>query len=220
VKRGGVIALVVLLVLGVLAVVADRVAVGVAERTVSERVQAELPGATDVTTSIEGFPAITQVVGGSLDHVTVTAREVPTEKGTLDAVVVDLYDVSTSAPRTAGTVRATADVPLSTLQGQLGDSWQLSVQEDALKAEFAGALPISATVTPVVADGAITLDLRTLALAGVEVSGDSVPDFVKEALNRMVGSVGELPFGLTPSTATVTPGGVTVTATGTNVPLG
>jgi hypothetical protein len=74
-------------------------------------------------------------------------------------------------------------------------------------------------VTPVVTDGAITLDLRTLALAGVEVSGDSVPDFVKEALNRMVGSVGELPFGLTPSTATVTAGGVTVTATGTDVPL-
>lgn len=218
-KRGGVVALVVLLVLGVLAVAADRVAVGVAERTVSERVRAELPGATDVTTSIEGFPALTQVARGSLDHVTVTANDVATEQGALDAVVVDLYAVSTSAPRTAQTVRATADVPLSTLQAQLGDSWQLSVEGDALRAEFTGALPIAATVVPTVSGGVLSLDLRTLSLAGVEVSGDRVPDFVKEALNRMVGSVGDLPFGLTPTTVTVTAGGVTVTADGTDVPL-
>jgi hypothetical protein len=219
VKKGAAVAAVVALVLAVLAVVADRVAVGVGERAVSERVRAELPGATDVTTSIQGFPALTQVVGGSLDHVTVTARDVATEKGTLDSVVVDLYDVSTSSPRTARTVSATALVPLSALQAQIGDSWQISVEGGSLRADSTGALPISATVTPVVEGGVITLDLQTLSLAGVEVSGDRVPDFVKEALNRMVGSVGDLPFGLTPSGVTVTPDGVTVTAAGANVSL-
>lgn len=218
-RKGVTVAAIVALVLAVVGIAADRVAVGVAERAVSERVQAELPGATDVTTSIEGFPALTQVVCGSLDHVTVTARKVGTEKGTLDSVVVDLYDVSTSSPRTARTVRATAEVPLAVLQAQLGDSWLIAVEGDALRADFAGALPISATVTPAVQGGAITLDLRTLSLAGVEVSGDQVPDFVEEALNRMVGSVGALPFGLAPTGTTVTPDGVMVTASGTDVSL-
>ena len=218
-RRGAVIAVVVVLVLAVLAVGADRAAVAVAERTVAERVAAELPGATDVTTSIEGFPALTQVVRGSLDHVTVTATDVPTEQGTLDSVVVDLYDVTTSSPRTASSVEATAVVPLAVLAEQLGDSWELAVDGDALTASFTGAVSASATVVPVVTDGRITLDLRTFSLLGLEVSGDNVPDFVTEALNDMVGSVGDLPFGLTPTEVTVIPTGVQVRAEGTAVPL-
>lgn len=218
-RRGAVVALVTVLVLVVLAVVGDRVAVAVAQGRISEQVAAELPGARDVTTSIEGFPALTQVLRGSLDHVVVTAADVPTERGTLDSVAVDLYDVSTSAPRTAARVEATAVVPLEMLQAQLGDSWKLSIDGDALRAEFTGAVSASATVVPTVRDGAISLDLRSFSLLGLEVSGDNVPDFVTSALNDMVGSVGELPFGLTPTGATVTGAGVVVTASGTDVPL-
>lgn len=218
-RRGVVIALVSLLVVVVLAVVGDRAAVALAQSKVSEQVAAELPGATDVTTSIEGFPALTQVLRGSLDHVVVTAADVPTDRGTLDSVVVDLYGVSTSSPRTADRIEATAVVPLAVLQAQLGDSWALTVEGDALKAEFTGAVSASATVVPVVADGRITLDLRSFSLLGLEVSGDNVPDFVTSALNDMVGSVGELPFGLTPTSATVTPDGVVVEAAGTDVSL-
>lgn len=218
-RRGAVVALVSVLALIVLAVVGDRAAVAVAQNKVSEQVAAELPGARDVSTSIEGFPALTQVLRGSLDHVVVTASDVPTERGTLDSVVVDLYGVSTSEPRTADRIEATAVVPLAMLKSQLGDSWELSVDGDALKAEFTGAVSASATVVPVVTDGRITLDLRSFSLLGLEVSGESVPDFVTSALNDMVGSVGELPFGLTPTSATVTPQGVVVTASGADVPL-
>ncbi|MGE0818947.1 MAG: DUF2993 domain-containing protein [Candidatus Nanopelagicales bacterium] len=219
-RRGAVVAVVAVLVLVVLAVVGDRAAVAVAQSKVSEQVSAELPGARDVTTTITGFPALTQVLRGSLDHVVVTARDVPTERGTLDSVVVDLYDVTTSAPRTAGTVEATAVVPLALLHEGLGDSWDLSVVGDALKAEFTGAVYASATVVPVVSDGRISLDLRSFSLLGLEVSGDSVPEFVTRALNDMVGTVGDLPFGLTPTAVTVTPQGVEVVARGTDVPLG
>jgi hypothetical protein len=219
VRRGAVVALVTVLALIVLAVVGDRAAVAVAQNKVSEQVAAELPGARDVSTSIEGFPALTQVLRGSLDHLVVTASDVPTERGTLDSVVVDLYGVSTSEPRTADRIEATAVVPLAMLKSQLGDSWELSVDGDALKAEFTGAVSASATVVPVVTDGRITLDLRSFSLLGLEVSGDSVPDFVTSALNDMVGSVGELPFGLTPTSATVTPQGVVVAASGADVPL-
>ena len=188
-RRGAVVALVTVLALIVLAVVGDRAAVAVAQNKVSEQVAAELPGARDVSTSIEGFPALTQVLRGSLDHLVVTASDVPTERGTLDSVVVDLYGVSTSEPRTADRIEATAVVPLAMLKSQLGDSWELSVDGDALKAEFTGAVSASATVVPVVTDGRITLDLRSFSLLGLEVSGDSVPDFVTSALNDMVGSV-------------------------------
>lgn len=218
-KKGLSIAAVVLLVLAGIGVVVDRGAVAVAQSTITERVQQELPGAESVETEIEGFPVLTQAARGSIDHVTVRMTEVPTEQGTLDSVTVDLYDVTTTEPRTAGRLEARAVVPLEVLQAQLGDSWEVAVDGDALTASFTGALPVEATVVPVVQDGAITVEIRSLNLLGVDISGDSIPDFVTEALRGLVGSIGPLPFGLTPDSVAVTPAGVEVVASGTDISL-
>jgi hypothetical protein len=182
-------------------------------------VQKELPGATSVQTDIDGFPVLTQVARGSLDQVTVRMEDVPTESGTLDSVTVVLDDVTTSEPRTAARMEARAVVPLSTLQSQLGDSWEIAVDGDALRVSFTGAVQVEAAVVPVVKDGAITVDLRSVTLLGVEIQGDSVPGFVTDALRSLVEPLGELPFGLTPQSVAVTPAGVEVVATGTDVDL-
>jgi hypothetical protein len=204
----------------VLGVVADRGAVAYAQSQISDQVQKEMPGASSVDTQIEGFPVLTQVARGSLDQVTVRMEDVPTEQGTLDSVTVVLNDVTTSAPRIAQSVEARAVVPLSTLQPRLGDSWTISVEGDALKVAFTGAVQVEALVVPVVKDGAVTVDLRSVTLLGVEIQGDSVPGFVTDALRSMVSSFTELPFGLTPQSVAVTPAGVEVVATGTDVDLG
>jgi hypothetical protein len=219
VKRIVTVLVAVVVVLLVLGVVADRGAVAVAQNQISEQIARELPGAGSVQTDIGGFPVLTQVARGTLDEVTVRLDDVPTEQGMLDSVTVVLSDVATAEPRTAGTVVATAVVPLSTLQAQLGDSWAVSVDGDALAVEFTGAVPVEAAVVPVVRDGAITVDLRSITLLGVEIQGDSVPGFVTDALNSMVGSFGSLPFGLVPESVLVTASGVEVVATGSDVDL-
>ena len=106
---------VVVAVLLVLVVVGDRVAASAAERTIADRVAADLQGATGVTTTIHGVPVLTQVAKGSLDQVTVTADQVPASGLTLDDLTVELYGVSTTSPRTADRVDATASVTPTTM---------------------------------------------------------------------------------------------------------
>ncbi|MFN8157347.1 MAG: DUF2993 domain-containing protein [Candidatus Nanopelagicales bacterium] len=208
-------------VLLVLGVVGDRVADSVAERTISERVAAELSGASGVTTQIHGVPVLTQVAKGSLDHVTVTADSVPASGVALDDVVVELYGVSTSSPRTADTVEATASVTTQQLQSKLGDGWTVKVDGDALVAstQALGLLSVEARVIPAVRDGKLALDLDKVSVLGVDVSGDSIPSAVHERIDALVSSMGGLPLGLSLTGVDVTPTGVTLQASGTDVVL-
>lgn len=222
VKKVLVIVAVVLGVLVVLGVVGDRVGAAAAERTISERVSAELSGATGVETRIHGVPVLTQVAKGSLDHVTVTAAEVPAQGVTLDDVTVELYGVSTSSPRTADSVQATASVTTQQLQARLGNGWTVKVDGDALVASTSalGLLSVEARVVPAVTDGRLRLDLDRVSVLGVDVSGDAVPAAVRERIDSLVGSLGALPLGLSLTDATVTPTGVTLVASGSDVALG
>jgi hypothetical protein len=222
VKKVLVVIAVVLGVLVVLGVVGDRVGAAAAERTISERVSAELAGATDVQTQIHGVPVLTQVATGSLDHVTVTAAQVPAQGITLDDVVVELYGVSTSSPRTADSVTATAGVSTEQLQAKLGDGWTVKVDGDGLVAstQALGLLSVEARVVPTVKDGRLALDLDRVSVLGVDVSGDAIPSAVHERIDALVGSLGELPLGLSLTDVQVTPAGVTLVASGTGVALG
>ncbi|MFF2998598.1 DUF2993 domain-containing protein [Streptomyces sp. NPDC057950] len=69
------IILVVTVILGGLFVIADRVAVGFAENKAADRIRSSegLAGTPDV--SIEGFPFLTQVVGGELDDVKIGIKD-------------------------------------------------------------------------------------------------------------------------------------------------
>lgn len=212
---------VVVAVLLVLVVVGDRVAASAAERTIADRVAADLQGATGVTTTIHGVPVLTQVAKGSLDQVTVTADQVPASGLTLDDLTVELYGVSTTSPRTADRVDATASVSTEQLQAKLGSDWTVKVDGDALVAstQALGLLPVEARVVPTVRDGKLALDLDKVSVVGVEVQGDSVPSAVHERIDALVSSVGALPLGLTLTGVDVTPAGVTLQASGTDVAL-
>jgi hypothetical protein len=220
VKKLAVIVAVVLCVLAVLGVAADRVAASTAERTITERVSAELAGATDVSTQVHGVPILTQVAHGSLDHVTVTAAELPASGLTLRDVVVDLYDVSISSPRTASTVGASAGLTTEQLQRKLGDGWTVTTDGDALVAASTGLLSIEARVIPTVKAGRLALDLDWVKILGVQVDGSSVPAALTDRLDALVASIGDLPLGLALRSVEVSPGGVTVHATGSDVVLG
>jgi hypothetical protein len=220
VKKAVSITAVVLLVLLVVGGLADRVTANAAERTITDRIEQSFHGASSVSTSISGVPILTQVARGSLDHVTVTLGGVDSGKGlVLDTVVADLYDVSTSSPRTAARVVAQADIATAELQKQLGDTWTITPDGDAFAVRWSGPLPVTARVVPTVRDGKVALDLDSVTVLGVSVDGSSVPAAVTDRINALAGSVGELPLGLTPTSVTVTPTGARLVAAGTDVDL-
>lgn len=211
----------VVVLLGVLAVVADRAVAAVTERAVSDRIAQSVPGASSVQTSIHGVPVITQVLRGSLDHVTVTLTDVPSGTGgpTIDSAVVDLFGVSVASPRTAQRVEARAEVSTTELQRVLGNSWRIRPDGGAFAVTWTGSLPVQARVVPGVRDGKVVLDLESITVLGVQVDGSAVPTVVTDQVASLAASVGKLPLGLTPTSVTVTPRGVELVATGTDVDL-
>jgi hypothetical protein len=220
VKKLAVIVSVVAVLLVLLGFGADRATAAVAEHTISDRIGRSLAGVSSVSTSIQGVPVLTQVAHGSLDHVTVTLHGVPSGAGpTIDTVVADLYGVSTSSPRTAQRVVAQADIGTAELQRLLGDSWSIAPDGDALAVRWTGGLPLTARLVPAVRDGRIALDLASVSVLGVQVDGSAVPAAVTDRINDLAASVGRLPLGLTPTAVSVTPQGVRLTASGTDVDL-
>lgn len=211
----------VVVLLGVLVVVADRAVAAVTERAVSDRIAQSVPGASSVQTSIHGVPVLTQVLHGSLDHVTVTLTGVPSGAGgpTIDSAVVDLFGVSVASPRTAQRVVARAEVSTDELQKALGGSWRIRPDGDAFAVAWTGGLPVEARVVPRVRDGKVVLDLESVTVLGVHVDGSSVPAAITDQVAALADSVGKLPLGLTPTSVTVTPQGVELDATGTGVDL-
>lgn len=69
------IVLVLVVLLGGLFAVTDRWAVGVAEDEVAGRVQEELGLVSEPEVSIEGFPFLTQLLGGHLQEISIALRE-------------------------------------------------------------------------------------------------------------------------------------------------
>ncbi|MGW4447162.1 LmeA family phospholipid-binding protein [Streptomyces sp. NPDC004100] len=112
------IIVVLVVILGGLFVIADRVAVHFAEGEVADRVKARenLPSTPDV--DIKGFPFLTQVAGGTLDEVDLGIASYPAPTGTdggtirVDDLKADLKDVKfsgdySSATAASGTGSAT-----------------------------------------------------------------------------------------------------------------
>jgi hypothetical protein len=220
VKKLAAVLAVLAVVLVVVGLVADRAVAAVAERTISARIEQSVTGASSVSTSIAGMPVLTQVAHGSLDHVTVTVTDLATGTGpTIGSAVVDLYAVSTSSPRTAQRVEATADISTAELQKALGESWTITPDGDAFAVRWTGGLELAARIVPAVRDGKLALDLVSVTILGVSVDGSLVPAVVTDRVAAVASSLADLPFGLVPSSVAVTPQGVRLVATGTDVDL-
>jgi hypothetical protein len=220
VRRAAIVVAILAAVLLVIGVGADRAVATVAERTITQKVEESVSGASSVSTQIVGVPILTQVARGSLDHVTVRVGDLATGSGpTISAAVVDLYDVSTTSPRTAKRVEATADITTAELQKALGDAWTIAPDGRAFAVEWTGGLALEARIVPAITDGRLSLGLESVTILGVSVDGSLVPAAVTDRINAVAASVGELPFGLTPTAVTVTPDGVRIAASGTDVDL-
>jgi hypothetical protein len=208
--------------LGLVALVAvgDRVAASAAERAISNQVAGALGEASSVSTTVHGVPLLTQVAGGSLDHVTVALDDVTVpDSVALDSLVVEVYDVPTTAPRVAGRVEAVATVSLAAIQEQAGSDWAVDVDDEGLQVTSTGTLPVQVRLVPTLSEGTLGFDLDRVRLFGISVDGDAIPDQLVDVVADLDGDLADLPLGLEPTAVQVTPDGVVLTAAGTDVDL-
>jgi hypothetical protein len=223
--------LVVLLLLAGLTLLADRVAVGIAEDRVADQLAGTggLFGAPEV--DIAGFPFLTQVVGGRYEDVRVAldAEELGQPAGTRAAVSLRGVHVPLRSVL-SGSVQ---QVPVDRIDGTATLAYDLLAAElgsDATVAPEGAGLRITRTVEvlryklPVTAAGTVTLDGDRLVVDVEEAAGAGVdiPDFLVDRVSDLLDlryTVPELPFGLQLTSVTPAADGVRVRVEATDAVL-
>lgn len=200
--------LVVLLLLGGLALAADRVGEEIAEDQVARVVaqRAGLAGAPDL--EIGGFPFLTQAIGGRYEDVRVslTGADLGQPEGagvdlSLRGVEVALSDVLSGSVQQVPVERVdgTATLSYALLAAQLGPGTTVTRDGAGLRVqrtvEVAGvSVPLAATGTVSLDGDTVLVDVEDASGAGVDVP-DVLVDRVSDALDvRYV--LPPLPFGL------------------------
>lgn len=218
--------MVLLLVLGVLLVVADRVGVRVAEKAVAQQIASRggLQGTPQV--QIAGFPFLTQAVAGKYQDVRVhlTADQLDQPAGTaadvsLRGVQVALPDVLSRSVHEVPVDRVdgTATLPYSLLADRIGGDTRVTPEGSGVRVTrsvsvLGQEVPVSAAGTVSLSGGDVVIDVQQAEAAGVDVPGP-----VLRRAAALLGTrypVPALPFGLQLTGVTPSPDGVRVAVQG------
>jgi hypothetical protein len=222
----------VVLLLGVLFVIADRVGVAVAEDQVADRIaeQGGLPGPPEV--DIVGFPFLTQALSGRYDEVRIalTAADLGQPEGTdadvaLRGVAVPLSDVLGGSVQQVPVDRVdgTATLSYALLSAQLGGDTRLEREGDGLR--ITRTVELLGQQVPLTASGDVTLDGSDLVVdvQGAEGAGVDLPGVVVDQASDLLDlrySVPALPFGLQLTDVRPADDGVVVDVAATGTVLG
>lgn len=200
--------LVLVLVLGALFVVADRMGVAVAEDRVAEQIaeQGGLPGPPEV--DIAGFPFLTQALSGKYDEVRIalTAADLGQPDGTdadvaLRGAEVPLSDVLDGSVQQVPVDRVdgTATLSYALLSAQLGGDTRLEREGDGLR--ITRTVELLGQQVPLTAAGDVTVEGSDLVVHVEEAAGAGVelPEVVLDQAVDLLDlryTVPPLPFGL------------------------
>jgi hypothetical protein len=214
--------LVVVVALLALAVVADRVAVGVAE----ERVAGELATKGGLqgtpTVDITGFPFLTQALAGRYDDVRIslTADQLGQPDGTRADVALHGVEVPLSAVL-SGSVRqvpveridGTATLSYELLSAELGPGTTLTREGSGLR--ITRSVPLMGRDVPLTAVGSVVLEGNELVIDVEQATGAGVdlPAFLVEQASDLLDlryEIPALPFGLQLTDVTPAADGVVV----------
>ena len=200
--------LVVLLLLGGLAVGADRVAVGIAEDKVAEQLAAKGGLSGTPTVDIAGFPFLTQAVAGRYEDVRIslTAEELGQPAGTradiaLHGVHVPLSSVVSGSVEKVPVDRVdgTATLSYALLSVQLGGDTTLRREGDGLR--ITKTVEVLGQTLPLTAVGTVSLDGNQLVIDVSKAAGAGVdlPAFLVSRASDLLDlryDLPALPFGL------------------------
>ncbi|MQS07403.1 LmeA family phospholipid-binding protein [Streptomyces alkaliphilus] len=231
--------LILLIILGVLAVVADRLAVRWAEGEVASRTQTAMELEREPEVSIEGFPFLTQVAGRELERVRLSLdahriqlddQEITARDLSLDlrnVVLEDGYRSAVARDAEGSAVLGYGDLSELATQDVLGLSDQLALElsyagDGAEDHQVAVQLLIlgQEVVPPVLAEMSFEGDLLALRLDEVpSLPLPGLEDRLRDIVHRERTLHG-LPSGVTLEGLVATERGVELTFTGTDLPLG
>lgn len=201
------ILLVLLVIVGAVLAVVDRVAAGVAEKRIAAvvRAEAERRGATpsDASATIEGFPFLTQVARGRFDdtHIVLTdVRSNTTTVQKVDVVLTDLHvphDVMTGAKAhdiVADGVRGSATMALAEVGKGLGaPGLRLSGAGDVVHFTAPVALPGFALVATGTARVRLKGDRVWLEITEAKANGIPIPRQALDAVTNQLSRGAKLP---------------------------
>lgn len=236
--------IVLLVLLGLIAVVADRLGASFAEQMIGDRVKAQITEqkatSAEPEVSIEGVPFLTQVLKGEYQEIQIRLRDFSGPAGNGETIRMPLLDVralDVRAPletlRTrqgdivAGTITGTGTVDYATLA-------ELSGEDGVKLAEKDGKLAVTAPVKilnqQVTVNGTANLEVaqgNVIRVRFDEVTAEGLPDvpLVQNALNNYAKQlaidvkVPALPLQLNVEKVQPTTSGLAVTATAKEVPL-
>ncbi|HSV65436.1 MAG TPA: DUF2993 domain-containing protein [Mycobacteriales bacterium] len=223
---------VVIVVICVLGLVADRVAVRMAQAAVASRLQGELnlPGRPDV--AAHGFPFLTQVFSGRYDDVQVTARDVSTRQvsrvtvrarfqglhaplaeitaGSIDALPVDRIDGTVALPYEQ--IPRLVNVPGLSI-ALSGDAVLVQGRVTVMGQTFTA----SAHARAIVRDGTVLVTAERASVLGVPLPASVLP-LVARGLSFTLPEL-NLPFGLALTDVRPTADTLEVSATAEHVVL-
>ncbi|MFJ5614148.1 DUF2993 domain-containing protein [Streptomyces sp. NPDC093221] len=224
--------LIVLVILGGLFVAADRITVSVAQNKAADRAALTEGLTTKPKVSIEGFPFLTQAVGGKLDEVKISAKDIAAGNGEqtlrIDSFHADLHGVRLSDSyrrAVADTADGIAFLTYEDLTKAAPTGITVSSAGDAkskdggalvkITGEFMGArLSVLSEVTVRGADE-IGLQAAELPKAFTELG---LEDQVRQQID-FTRQLTHLPSGIALTSVTSTPDGLSVAAGGKNVVL-
>ncbi|MFI8261186.1 DUF2993 domain-containing protein [Streptomyces sp. NPDC085665] len=191
-------------------VLADRVAAGVAEGRMADRIAARQSAlVAPPGVSIGGFPFLWGAAAGSYPEVEVEGRA-KTEDGLPVTASFDLRDVSKSAGGyAAAQARAEFKVPLDALAAKRGPGVRLTGHDGRLEiTRSVMGVPLVVTAALKLTGDTVTLEPTAASLAGrpLNPANPQIAAALKEAERKLP----DLPLGLVPSGITVDGSAVTV----------
>lgn len=211
--------LITLVIIFGLFVVADRVAVRIAENEAASKIQSSQGLAQKPDVSIDGFPFLTQLVGSKLDQVKLQADDLKvkgsnvqlaTLNATLDGVQISNNYSSAVADSATGTGYLTYTdlskaLPNNTTIGYGGAPGKVKVSTTIQGSQISGTADIS------VVNG------NNVQLNNLD-TGDPLTSFLANVFSPQIPLAG-LPYGLQLQSISADQNGVAVTVTGTDVHL-
>jgi hypothetical protein len=241
------IILILVVVLGGLFVIADRVAVHLAEGKVADKLRSteNLTATPDV--NIKGFPFLTQVAGGSLDDVEVGIKDYQAATGKpgqtlrIDDLQADMKGVefsgdysSATAATATGTARIAYDELLKTAKAEPtdvgfgvkaevvglsdGGNGKLKVAV-RVKGTVAGAVPVDRTVSVLSSVTVVNNRLRVHADSLPAISGLALAENRVRTITDFQQAIDQLPGGIKLDRVQAAPDGVKIDVKGSDVKL-
>jgi hypothetical protein len=220
-RRWPLVSGILLVILAVLLVVADRVACAITENQMASQIQQSgFPVKPHV--SIEGFPFLTQLAAKDFNHVVVTASNVPEGPLTISSVSVNLLGMhissfSSSASATIDTLNGTALITFGELASAGDVPSGITFGPDP-----GSSNAVNANISILGFSDTVTAQLIRLSTDEFRVQFTNLGGIPASILGNLASfdvTVPKLPAGLTIQSVSVTQQGVQITVSARNTTL-